>query len=146
MPTPSFDQLTVYGDMAILRGREIKAGLFATTVFAKRDGRWQFVHAQGTLVPPERKAIALDPKALDAFVGSYEFGPNAVAIATKEGDALMWKGGRRPKVRLMPLSDTRFFVEETGVEMTFHKGDNGPVTGVTLRIGSCQDSEAKRVP
>jgi hypothetical protein len=144
MPTPSFDQLTVYGDMAILRGREIKAGLFATTVFAKRDGRWQFVHAQGTLVPPERKPVALDPKALDAFVGNYEFGPGAVAVATKEGDALMWKGGRRPKVRLMPLSDTRFFVEETGVEMTFHKGDNGRVTGVSLRIGTCQDSEAKK--
>jgi hypothetical protein len=145
MPAPSFDQLTVYGDMAILRATEIRNGLFATTVFAQKDGRWQFVHAQGTLLPPERKAVELDPKALDACVGSYEFGPGKVATATKEGDALMWKGGRRPKVRLMPLSETRFFVEETGVEMTFHKGDNGQVTGLTLRIGSCQDSEAKRV-
>jgi hypothetical protein len=145
MPTPSLEQLTVYGDMAILRATEIRSGLFATTVFAKRDGRWQFVHAQGTLLPPERKAVELDPKALDAFVGSYEFGPGAVATVTKEGNALMWKGGRRPKVRLLPLSDTRFFVEESGVEMTFRKGDKGQVTGVALRVGSCQDSEAKRV-
>ena len=37
-PSPSFDQLTVYGDTAILRVTE-RGGLFATTVFAKRDGR-----------------------------------------------------------------------------------------------------------
>ena len=133
--------------MAILRltGNRGAGDFFATTVYARRDGRWQFVHGQGTFRPPERKAVALDPKALDAFVGSYEFGPGAVATLTKEGDALMWKGGRRPKVRLMPLSDARFFVEESGVEMTFHKGDKGQVTGVTLRLGTCQDSEAKRV-
>ncbi|HET9713206.1 MAG TPA: DUF4440 domain-containing protein [Pyrinomonadaceae bacterium] len=143
-PAPSFDQLTLYGDTAILRVTE-RTGLFATTVFARTDGRWQFVHAQSTLLPLERKAVELDPKALDAFVGSYEFGPGAVATATKEGDALMWKGGRRPKVKLIPLSDTRFFVAESGVEMTFHKDDKGRATGVTLRIGTCQDSEAKRV-
>ena len=73
MAVPSFDQLTIYGDLAILRATEGRRGLFATTVFAKRDGRWQFVHAQGTLLPGERKPIALDPKALDAFVGNYEF-------------------------------------------------------------------------
>jgi len=39
----------------------------------------------------------------------------------------------------------RLFVAESGVEMTFRKGDKGQVTSVTLRIGSCQDSEAKRV-
>jgi hypothetical protein len=57
----------------------------------------------------------------------------------------MWKGGRRPKVRLMPLSDTRFFAAEGGVEMTFRKDDKEQITGVMLRIGTCQDSEAKRV-
>jgi hypothetical protein len=145
MPTPSFEQMTVYGDMAILRETEMRSGLFATTVFAKRDGRWQFVHTQGTLLAPERKAVELDPKALDSFVGSYEFGSGVMATVTKEGDALMWKAGRRPKVRLMPLSDTRFFVVETGVEMNFHKGDKGPVTSVTVRLGTCQDSDAKRV-
>jgi hypothetical protein len=143
-PALSFDQLTVYGDTAILRVTE-RDGLFATTVFAKRDGRWQFVHAQGTLLPPARKPVELDPKSLDAFVGSYEFGPGAVAVVTKEGNSLMWKGGRRPKVRLMPLSDTHFFAEETGAQITFRKDDKGRATGVILRIGTCQESEAKKV-
>ena len=72
-PAPSFDQLAVYGDTAILRVTE-RDGLFATTVFAGRDGRWQFVHAQGTFLPPARQPVELDPKTLDAFVGNYEFG------------------------------------------------------------------------
>ncbi|MFN0139656.1 MAG: DUF4440 domain-containing protein [Pyrinomonadaceae bacterium] len=147
LSVPPLEQLTVYGEVALLRLTENRGqgDFFATTVYGKIDGRWQFVHGQGTLRPPERKAVELDAKALDAFVGSYEFGPGAVATVTKEGNALMWKGGRRPKVRLMPLSDTHFFVEESGVEMTFRKGDKGQVIGVTLRIGTCQDSEAKRV-
>ena len=144
---PPLEQLSVYGDVAVLRLTENRGqgDFFATTVFARRDGRWQFVHGQGTLLPPERKAVELDPKALDAFVGNYAFGPSAVATVTKEGDVLMWKGGRRPKVRLVPLSDTHFFVEESGVEMTFRKGDKGQISGVALRVGTCQDSEAKRV-
>ena len=144
LPAPPFEQFAVYGDTAIFRSTERKAGLFATTVFAKTDGRWQFVHAQGTLLPPERKAIEVNPTAFDALVGSYEF-PTGMAVATKEGDALMWKAGRRPTVRLMPLSDTHFFVEESGVEMLFHKDDKGQATDVTLRIGTCQDSQAKKV-
>ena len=145
LPAPPFEQFAIYGDTAIFRSTERKAGLFATTVFAKKDGRWQFVHAQGTLLPPERKAVVVDPKALDALVGSYEFGPGRVAKATKENDALMWKGGGRPTVKLMPLSDAHFFVEESGVEMIFHKDDKGQTTDVTLRIGTCQDSQAKKV-
>jgi hypothetical protein len=144
-PNVSLDQLTVYGDTAILRETE-REGLFATTIFTKKDGRWQFAHAQGTLRPAEHKAVEIDPKLLDAFVGSYEFGTGGIAVATKEGNALMWKSGRRPKVRLIPLSDSRFFVEESGVEMTFHKDEKGQrASSVTLRIGTCQDSAAKRV-
>jgi ketosteroid isomerase-like protein len=144
-PAPPFEQFSIHGDVAVFRSTERKAGLFATTVFAKIDGRWQFLHAQGTLLPPERKPVEIDPKALYSLVGSYEFGPGSVATATKEGDALMWKGGRRPTVKLLPLSETQFFVEETGVQMIFHKDDKGQTTGVTLRVGTYQDSEAKKV-
>ena len=144
-PPPPFEQFAIYGDMAVFRSTERKAGLFATTVFAKVDGRWQFIHAQGTLLPPERKPVAVDAKVLEALVGSYEFGPGQVATAAMEGNALMWKGGRRPTVRLMPLSDTHFFVEESGVEMIFDKDSQGQATQVTLRIGTCQDSRAKKV-
>jgi hypothetical protein len=145
VPVPSPDQFLVYGDVAVLRVTGSGSRPFGTTIFAKRDGRWQFVQAQSTLLPPERKPIELDPKALDSFVGEYEFAPGAVATVTREGNTLMWQGGRRPKVRLLPLSETRFFGDGTDSEMTFRKGDKGQATHVTLRLGTCQESEAKRV-
>jgi hypothetical protein len=100
---------------------------------------------QGTRLPPERRPVQLDPKVLDAFVGRYEFSPGAVATVTKEGNALMWKGGSRPTVTLVPLSDNRFYARENDAEMAFSKGDKGQVTDVVLRLGSCQESKAKKI-
>jgi Domain of unknown function (DUF3471)/Domain of unknown function (DUF4440) len=142
-PVPTFDHLVVYGDAAVTR--RVGGGATSTTIYAKKDGRWQFAHVQGTWLPPERKPVEIDPKLLDAFVGSYEFRPGAVATVTKEGNTLMWKSGGRPKVRLLPLSETHFFVEDGDLEITFRKGDKGQTTGIALRLGTCQESEAKRV-
>ena len=76
---------------------------------------------------------------------AYQLAPGAFATVTKDGDALMWQGGRRPKVRLWPVSETRFYAEDTDLEMTFHASDKGLISHVTLRQGICQDSELKRV-
>ena len=48
-------------------------------------------------------------------------------------------------VTLAPLSETHFFSKETETEMMFIKNENGQVTGVVLRVGSCQDSRAKKI-
>lgn len=143
IPTPSFDQLLLYGDVAILRGPG--RGVAGTSIYAKKGGRWQIVQVQGTRLPPERKPIQLDAKVLDLYLGRYEFGPGAYATVTKEGDALKWQAGGRPKVTLAPLSDVRFYAKENDAEMTFYKDDKGHVTDVILRLGSCQDTKAKRV-
>jgi len=143
VPVSDFEDLLVYGDVAIHRGRF--PGGVTSTVYAKKDGRWQFVQAQSTRLPPERAAVAIDSKALDALLGRYELGPGALATVTRDGAALWWQGGRRPKVRLKPLSPTRFFAEDTDLEMTFAQDDKGQVTQVTLRQGACQDSVLKRV-
>ncbi len=141
--TPSFDQLLVYGDVAILR--TLERGVAGTNIYARKGGRWQIVQVQGTRLPPERKPVQLDSKALDAFVGRYEFSPGAVTTVTREGNSLMWKGGNRPKLTLVPLSNTRFYAKENDAEMTFSMGDKGQVTDVVLRLGSCHDSKAKRI-
>jgi hypothetical protein len=58
---PNFDGLRVYGETAILKNRlppiESRGSLYSTSIFAKRDGRWQIVHAQGTHMLPDRKTI-----------------------------------------------------------------------------------------
>jgi hypothetical protein len=105
----------------------------------------QLLQAQGTRLAPERNPITLDPKLLDAFPGKYEFGPNAVATLTRDGDALKWRGGNRMPVTLIPLSETLFFAKESETELMFTKNEKGQVKGVVLRLGSCQDSKAKKI-
>ena len=143
IPAPAIESLIVYGDVVV--SRHTLRGTAISSIFVKKDGRWQLLHAQGTRLAPERKPTSLVPKLLDAFVGKYEFGPNAIATVTREGDAIRWRGGNRMPVTLVPLSETQFFAKETETEMMFVKNENGQVTGVVLRLGSCQDSKAKKI-
>lgn len=143
VPAPAPERLTVYGDVVV--SRNTVRGTAITSIFVKKDGRWQLLQAQGTRLASERNPITLDPKLLDSFVGKYEFGPNAIATVTREGDAIRWRGGNRMPVTLTPLSETHFFAKETETEMMFVKNEKGQVTGVVLRLGSCQDSSAKKI-
>ena len=143
VPAPTFEGLLVYGDVAILR--TLERGVAGTNIYSKKSGRWQIVQVQGTRLPPERKPITLAPKVIDAYLGKYEFAPGAYATVTKEGDALSWKPGARPKSTLVPLTDSRFYSKENDAEMTFSKDEKGQVTGVVLRLGVCQESKAKKV-
>lgn len=143
IPTPSFDRLLLYGDTAI--SRSTLRGTAITSIFLKKDGRWQLLQAQATRLAPERNPIKLDPQLLDSFLGRYEFGPGAIATVTREGDALKWRGGNRMPVTLVPLSATHFFARETETEMTFIKNEREQITGVMLRVGSCQDTRARKI-
>jgi len=137
------ERLMLYGDVAVARNTVRSTAI--TTLFVRKNGQWQFLQAQSTRLAPERNPINLDPKLLDSFLGKYQFGPNAIATVTREGDALKWRGGNRMPVTLIPLSETHFFAKEAETEMTFVKNENGQVTDVILRVGSCQDSKAKKI-
>ena len=143
VPVPATDNLMVYGDVAV--ARHTLRGTAVSSIFVKKDGQWRLLQAQATRLAPERKPVSIDPKLLDSFVGRYQFGPNAIATVTREGDALKWRGGNRMPVTLVPLSETHFFSKETETEMLFVKNDKGQVTDVVLRVGACQDSKAKKM-
>jgi hypothetical protein len=143
IPAPAIESLMMYGDVVV--ARHTVRNTAVTSIFVKKDGRWQLLQAQGTRLAPERNPITLDSKLLDSFVGKYEFGPNAIGTVTREGDGIRWRGGNRLPVTLVPLSPTQFFAKETETEMMFVKNESGQVTGVVLRLGSCQDSKAKKI-
>ena len=140
---PAADRIMLFGDVIVLRNTV--RGTAITSIVVKRNGQWQLLHAQSTRLAAERNPINLDPKLLDFFVGKYEFGPNAIATVTRGSDSLKWRGGNRMPVTLVPLSETHFFARETETEMMFVKDGKGQVTDVILRVGSCQDSKAKKV-
>ena len=143
IPAPAIESLMMYGDVVV--ARHTVRNTAVTSIFVKKDGRWQLLQAQGTRLASERNPITLDSKLLDSFVGKYEFGPNAIGTVTREGDGIRWRGGNRMPVTLVPLSPTQFFAKETETEMMFVKNESGQVTGVVLRLGSCQDSKAKKI-
>jgi hypothetical protein len=143
VPAPAADQLMLYGDVVV--SRNTVRGSAITSIFVKRNGQWRLLQAQATRLAPERNPVSLDPKLLDSFLGKYQFGPNAIASVTREGDSLKWRGGNRMPVTLVPLSETHFFAKETETEMMFVKNEKGQVAEVVLRVGSCQDSKAKKI-
>ena len=142
-PVPEFDQLHVYGDVAVLRAS--LRGLLGTTIYAKKGGQWQIVQIQSTRLPPERKAINVDPKILDSYVGKYEFATGVRTTITREGGTLTAQSPGRPKFVLLPASETQFFGEGNEPEWTFYKDEKGQVTHLIVRPCNCQESRRNKV-
>lgn len=143
LPEPSFDEMSVYGDVVILRGRN--RGIENTSIYRKQDGRWQAVQVQGTLLPPVRTAVTVDSKTLDRFVGAYEFRPGAQAVVVRQGEGITWKAGTRPTLVLQPLAGNRFFGKGSDAEITFTVDAKGQVDGAVLKLGTCTEQTAKKV-
>lgn len=150
LPMPNFDSLYVYGETAILKHILPPAGsrgaLYSTSVFAKRDGRWQIVHAQGTLMLPERKAVKVDSIILDTYIGKYENDAKESLTVSREGDALLLAVRRAgmPKRKLAAASDTQFF-DKLGSEINFSKDETGKITHFTIRLLNGREAKWKKV-
>jgi len=130
-PMPSFDELFVYGNVAVLRAKGMNRG---TTIYAKKNGQWQVVQVQSTALPPERKSVKIDSKIAQQYAGKYEQGPGVFTLITFENDTLRAKGMNRPQVAIIPLSETQFYVKDNAGEFTFYKDDKGNVTHYFLRV------------
>jgi Ni/Co efflux regulator RcnB len=146
---PNFDRLAVYGDTAILKGlipTPTGASLYSTSVLVKRDGAWQFVHAQGTRMLPERKRVAVDLKILDSYVGRYENDRKETLAITRENDALVLALRRPgiPKRTFLPTSDTRFF-DKLGSEINFSKDETRRATQLKIRLLDGREAVWKKI-
>jgi hypothetical protein len=145
---PTFDQLFIYGDVAISRSQnQTRAAnsLFGTSIFVKRDGRWQIVQTQGTLMLPERKIVEVDLKILDSYVGRYENDAKESLTITREGKSLVVALQRPnvPKRLLISTSDVQFF-DKLGSEYAFRKGEDGKVTHFDYRLNN-REAKWKKV-
>jgi CubicO group peptidase (beta-lactamase class C family) len=86
-------------------------------------------------MPQERKAIVLDPKILEKYVGHYEPASGSVIIITFENGKLMRQVGAQPKAELFAESDTEFFLKGTDLQVSFVIDAQGRVTGQLMRRG-----------
>ena len=82
--------------------------------------------------PTERKAIKLDPKIFDAYVGEYEIAPNLLLKFSREGDQFFVEAMGQGKVEIFAETENDFFVKVVDAQVTFVKDDKGQVTQVVL--------------
>jgi hypothetical protein len=121
----------------------------AEVTFVKDDkGRVvRAIHKQGgqTIDAPrleDVQAVRLDPKALDAVVGRYDYGGGtSVLTVTREGDQVFAQLTGQPKFEIFPKSETEFFWKVVNAQVTFVKDKDGKVVkGVHRQGGKTLDA------
>jgi serine-type D-Ala-D-Ala carboxypeptidase/endopeptidase len=96
-----------------------------------------------SLVGEQRKAIHVDEKVLEGYVGSYQLTPNFVMTITREGDRLFEQATGQGKAELYAESEKSFFFKVVNAQITFETDAQGKATGLVLHQGG--DHEAPRV-
>jgi CubicO group peptidase (beta-lactamase class C family) len=116
-----------------------------TDLILHQNGRDQTAKRSETGPPPtkEHKEVAIDPKVLDNYVGSYELAPNFILTVTREGDHLFTQATGQGKVEVFAESDHDFFLKVIDAQITFETDSQGRATGLVLHQGG--DHPARRV-
>jgi CubicO group peptidase (beta-lactamase class C family) len=77
----------------------------------------------------EQDSISMDPAALDAYVGKYDYGQGKVILTvTREGTRLFAQMTGQPKFEIFASSPTDFFWKVVNARVTFVKDAAGRVT------------------
>jgi serine-type D-Ala-D-Ala carboxypeptidase/endopeptidase len=92
----------------------------------------------------ERKAIRLEAKILDAYVGEYQLAPNFVLTISREGDQFFGQATGQEKLELFAETETDFFLKAVDAQITFVKDDKGQVTSLVLHQNNL-DHPAKKI-
>jgi CubicO group peptidase (beta-lactamase class C family) len=94
--------------------------------------------------PPERKAITLDPKALDRFVGSYQLNTELSFVVAREANGLVVRqNGQGEATPLLAETATRFFMKGQPFTIEFLSNAAGEVEKLVIHTGD-DKMEAKK--
>jgi CubicO group peptidase (beta-lactamase class C family) len=96
------------------------------------------------LAPVERKAVQVDPKIFDDYIGEYELQPGFVLAISREGDQLWGQATGQSRVELFAESETSFFLKVVDAQITFVRDASGKVTKLILDQGG-QKGEGKKI-
>ncbi len=93
--------------------------------------------------PEEHKAIKLDAKIFDVYVGEYQLATNFIFKVSREGERFYVQGTGQQRGEVFAETESDFFAEEVEATMTFVKGDKGQVTELVLHQNG--DHKAKKI-
>ena len=93
--------------------------------------------------PKVRKAIKLDPKILNSYVGEYQITPNFVIKIVVEGDRVFAQPTGQERLELFAETEADFFLEAVDAQLTFVKDDKGQVTHAVLHQNKVDQKAVK---
>lgn len=96
--------------------------------------------------PVDFDPAAYDPAAFDIFAGRYELEiqPGFILRFFREDDRLMTQATGQPAIEIRPTSDSTFALTVVEASVTFHRDEEGRVTGLTLHQNG--HHAARRLP
>jgi hypothetical protein len=118
-----------------------------TDTYILKNERWLLLASHETFYPVVRKAIPINPKIYDRYIGRYQVMPGLVYTISKENNKLLiWENANSTKAELFPLSNNVFFSQpdtgffnEGGVGVVVFVADNkGNITSVAFRRYSAE--------
>jgi CubicO group peptidase (beta-lactamase class C family) len=78
-------------------------------------------------LPDAPAGTQIDPAALDAYVGKYDYGQGTVLTVTREGSRLFAQLTGQPRFEIFPMSPTEFVWKVVSAKITFVKDASGKV-------------------
>jgi len=92
----------------------------------------------------ERKAVSLNTKLFDGYVGYYEMAPRFILNITRDGDHLYAQATGQGRFEIFPESEKEYFAKAADIQLSFHTGDDGKATELVVHQGGA-NTVAKRV-
>ena len=77
-------------------------------------------------------AAEINADVLEDYLGDYEMMPGFVLSFRRDDDRLLIQATNQPEFELTPSSDSTFFLEQFGAQITFHREPDGAVDRITL--------------
>jgi CubicO group peptidase (beta-lactamase class C family) len=93
--------------------------------------------------PRERKAVPVDVKILESYVGEYEVEPGFMITITQSGGHLYERATGQAQFELFAENPTEFFLKMGDVQVTFVKDALGAVTHLVLNQNGLEHTARK---
>lgn len=113
--------------------QKVSFGVFRVETYRRLNGEWKLIAGADRGIPSDPTIVDLHPKALDAFVGRYEYAPGIVDTIKREGRQLIMLPAGQAREEIFAENNTTFFGKGQDWRMIFIKDAKGRVTGFRFR-------------
>lgn len=132
--------------MYFSRPAQVGVVLFRNVTGGKVNGNRLAIDILSRLVDASKQhhAVAMDPKAFDAFVGRYQFPGGTVMMVRRENERFFTQVPGQPAFEILPEGDRDFFVKAYDSQLSFVTDASGRTTEMIVHEDG-ENIHAKRI-